>query len=136
MRTKTEDAVLIDSTDLVACWGSAAGDKRHWPFIRLHSADPVASIAVAGREPLNELRKAIDAALFGGAPPIKLSKVENSGSLEPIQLDDVDRQLLKRVEQAVRLADDGHKFWDAIDEDEVIEALRLLAMLIEEGHAV
>lgn len=59
----------------------------------------------------------------------------NSDLVEPLQLDDVDRALIKRVDQAVRFADDGHTFWDAIDEGEVLAALRLLIMIIDEGHA-
>ena len=47
------------------------------------------------------------------------------------ELDDLDLELLKKCKEAIEYDDDGHPFRDVMDEDDIIDAIRLLVTIIE-----
>jgi hypothetical protein len=51
------------------------------------------------------------------------------------EMDDLDRELLVRVRLAIEYVNEGHPAKDAIDEIEMIDAMRLLLKIIDAGHA-
>ena len=51
------------------------------------------------------------------------------------EMDDIDRALILKVREAIEYDDDGSPAKDAIDEDEMINAMRLLLLIIDGGHA-
>jgi hypothetical protein len=51
------------------------------------------------------------------------------------EMDDVDRELMKVVRKAVKYEAAGHPAKDAIDYDEMLDALRLLVEIVDAGFA-
>jgi hypothetical protein len=55
--------------------------------------------------------------------------------MTPYELDDVDRDLLVKVREAIEYDDNGDPAKDVMDESEMIVAMRLLLSIIDAGHA-
>ena len=51
------------------------------------------------------------------------------------ELDDADRALLAKVHEAIACEDNGGPAKDAIDQDEMIDAMRLLLDIVDHGYA-
>lgn len=47
------------------------------------------------------------------------------------ELDDLDLWLLKKCKEAIEYDDEGHPIKDVLDEDDIIDAIRLLVTVIE-----
>jgi hypothetical protein len=54
---------------------------------------------------------------------------------EYYEMDDPDRELMVKVRKAVEYEDNGDPAKDAIDCDEMVDALRLLVEIVDAGHA-
>jgi hypothetical protein len=55
--------------------------------------------------------------------------------MEAYEMDDLDRRLVAKVRKAIAYEDDGDPAKDAIDYDEMIDAMRLLLQIIDSGCA-
>ena len=51
------------------------------------------------------------------------------------EMDDPDRELVEKIRKAIAYEDRGDPAKDAIGEDEMIDAMRLLLAIIDSGHA-
>lgn len=52
----------------------------------------------------------------------------------PYELDDLDRELLLKVREAIEYDDNGDPVKYVIDEDEMIDAMRLLLAIVDGGN--
>lgn len=52
------------------------------------------------------------------------------------EMDDLDRELMEKVRKAIRYEDNGDPAKDAIDYDEMVEAMRLLIDIVDAGGAL
>lgn len=55
--------------------------------------------------------------------------------MELYEMDDVDRALVAKVREAIAYEDNGDPAKDVIDDDEMIDAMRLLLQIIDAGCA-
>ena len=55
--------------------------------------------------------------------------------IKPYELDGLDRELLKKVREAVKYADNGDPVRDVVDEIDMIEAMCLLVQIVDAGCA-
>ena len=55
--------------------------------------------------------------------------------MEHYEMDDVDRELIAKVREAIEYEDNGDPAKDVIDDDEMIDAMRLLLQIIDSGFA-
>ena len=53
----------------------------------------------------------------------------------PYELDSQDRSLLKKVREAIAYEDNGDPARDVVDDDDMIDAMRLLLAIIDAGGA-
>jgi hypothetical protein len=52
-----------------------------------------------------------------------------------MDLSDAQKATIEKARKAVKFADNGDPAKDAIDDDEVLDALRLLVQIIDDGRA-
>lgn len=54
---------------------------------------------------------------------------------QPYEMDDLERELLVKVRTALEYEDNRIPVKDAIDEDEMVAAMRLLIEIVDAGYA-
>lgn len=116
----------------------ALADRHPGETLGLYALTPadVGAVNAARKERADRISAAATA-LNTAATATRWSSglVASEEMMEPYEMDDVDRALVAKVREAIAYEDNGDPAKDVIDDDEMIDAMRLLLQIIDAGCA-